>query len=139
MYSFGIVAIELLTGSNDKRRLAKCPAPQAVKDLLLQMTASAPQDHPNINEIQRRVWQILDNDLKDRIKKKLEADRLSREKHAFARALKAKEKKRGFGLGVAFGLGAGAALAAYILGRDRKEWDEDVQRYRRPNGQFASD
>jgi serine/threonine protein kinase len=121
IYSLGVVALELLTGTTDAANLNHITAPEALKQLVRAMLSRASVNRPNIQRVAKVLNEVL-----------------TMPQPPQPLVAPAPASSSGSGAGVALGIGA-ALLAigglAY-LASNAPEWDGEVQRYRGKDGRF---
>ncbi len=122
VYSLGIVALELLTGSIDPSQQIPGAVPEGLSRLVRQMLAFEPTGRPTPQAIAQSLNALLIQG--------------SAPAASQPRQLPSNTAGAGGGLLLAFGLAAAAALAAFA-GGDNKEWDKNVGRYRGSDGRFT--
>ena len=121
VYSLGIVALELLTGSINT--VTKLPenVPEAFRRLIRDLLSTEPSKRPNVDMIAKVLNRLLQPPVPS-------APPPQSSQSAGNPALAA-------GIVIALAGAAAVALAALAAGRN-KEWDENVERYRGPDGKF---
>ncbi len=117
IYSLGVVALELLTGSRAPGTVLPNTLPESLRRLVGQMLAVRPEGRPDAMTIARRL-----------------SDVLAAPVGPTAPAPQAAFSGSG-ALMLLLGVGVFAGLAA-LAGGNSKEWDENVARYRGPDGRF---
>lgn len=125
-YSLGVVAMELLTGAIDPATPVPSTVPDEFARLVRQMLSAESAQRPPPEIIARTLNGLLQA-----------PERRALDQAPQQPAPVAATKGAGVGAGgllLFLGLGA-AALAALAAGND-KEWDENVDRYRGPDGKF---
>lgn len=126
IYSLGVVALELLTGTTEPAALDRVAVPQQLKNLVRVMLARAASKRPNIQRVAKMLNDIIGT----------EADRESAP--TTPSRLDGAARKR-----AALAIGVGAAALAVLgglayLAANAPEWDERVQRSRNRDGRFRS-
>lgn len=119
IYSLGVVALELLTGSRAPGTALPDALPQSLRLLVGQMLAVRPEGRPDAMTIARRLNEIL-----------------AAPASVVPTAPLRQPASSGSGaLALLLGVGVFAGLAA-LAGGNSKDWDENVARYRGPDGRF---
>ncbi|MDI3290717.1 serine/threonine-protein kinase [Polyangium sp. 15x6] len=162
IYSLGVVATELLTGTGDPARLNNATIPAALRELVLQMIAADRTKRPDLHQIASRLAEIVKigpvqasaSPAPEAVSQRAAAPPRAVQPAApaavAARAPSANVPSvsvpapaaatSGPGLGatlLAGGMAAGlvAALLTKLASNDT-EWDESVRRYRGSDGRF---
>lgn len=119
IYSLGVVALELFTGSRTPGTVLPTTLPDSLRHLVAQMLAGRPEVRPDAMTIARRLSEIL-----------------AAPAPVVPTAPVQQSASSGSGaLAVLLGVGLFAGLAA-LAGGNSKEWDENVARYRGSDGRF---
>lgn len=121
VYSLGIVALELLTGSINTATKLPESAPEVFRRLIRDLLSVDPSKRPNVEMVAKALHKIL-------------------QPPAASAPPPQSPQSEGnpvLAAGIVFALvgAAAVALAALAAGRN-KEWDENVERYRGPDGKF---
>lgn len=120
VYSLGIVGVELITGLRSNSGLASVQMPDAFRSLLLRMTSPVRAFRPSTADIVIELGRILEQGAAP---------------PPPPPPRPAPPRPGGNGIGWLFVLGALGAAAA-LAGGNKKEWDDNVERYRGPDGRF---
>jgi serine/threonine protein kinase len=163
VYSLGVVATELLTGSMDPARLNKATIPAPLRELVLQMISADRTRRPTLHQIASQLAEIVKlgpaqvtapsvtvphhaaapPQAVQPATPAAAADRAPSANVPTASAPAPAGARSGPGLGVALlagGIAVGAAglVAALLtkLASNDAEWDESVRRYRASDGRF---
>jgi serine/threonine protein kinase len=119
IYSLGVVALELLTGSRTPGTALPDALPHPLRLLVGQMLAVRPEGRPDATSIARRLNEIL----------------ATPAPVVPPPPIRQPASSGSGALALLLGVGVIAGLAA-LAGGNSKEWDENVARYRGPDGRF---
>lgn len=125
VYSLGITALELLTGSTSLQELEKInksKSPDGFVDLIKRMCSKKAIARPNTESIAKELSQLLAPP--------------AAPKQITQTAQQARQPDNTGAVIAGIGLGALALIGLAALLDDKKEWDPDAQRYRGSDGKF---
>jgi serine/threonine protein kinase len=126
VFSLGVVGVELMTGQRTSSALAAVDAPAAFKELLKRMLSPFAWLRPTTADVIIALGALC-------------APRQAAVQPKPEAAPIVSRPPAGGGLGWGLLLGGLAVAAAALAAGDKKAWDANVGRYRRPDGRFAPD